>query len=70
MAAFSARLRDKTDLDTLSAEQLALVNQTMQPTQASLWLRPPQDRRGRLVPAWPGNEAEDAPPGRLTDANC
>ena len=40
--AFSARLRDQIDLDTLSAELLAVVNQTMQPTQASLWLRPPE----------------------------
>jgi hypothetical protein len=38
--AFSAHLRDQVDLDTLSAELLAVVDQTMQPTQASLWLRP------------------------------
>jgi hypothetical protein len=38
--AFSARLRDQVDLDTLSAELLATVDQTMQPTTASLWLRP------------------------------
>jgi hypothetical protein len=38
--AFSARLRDQLDLDTLSAELLGVVNQTMQPTKASLWLRP------------------------------
>ena len=38
--AFSARLRQEVDLDTLSAELLAVVEQTMQPTQASLWLRP------------------------------
>jgi hypothetical protein len=37
---FAARLRDQVDLDTLTAELLALVDQTMQPTQASLWLRP------------------------------
>jgi hypothetical protein len=38
--AFSTRLRDQVDLDTLSAELLAVVDQTVQPTAASLWLRP------------------------------
>jgi MFS family permease len=38
--AFSARLRDQVDLDTLSAEVLAVVDQTMQPTTASPWLSP------------------------------
>jgi hypothetical protein len=39
--AFSTRLRDHVDLDTLSAELLAVVDQTMEPTRVSLWLRPP-----------------------------
>jgi hypothetical protein len=39
--AFSTRLRDQVDLDTLSTELLAVVGQTMEPTRASLWLRPP-----------------------------
>jgi hypothetical protein len=39
--AFSARLRDQVDLDTLSAELLAVVDQTVQPARASLWLRSP-----------------------------
>jgi hypothetical protein len=41
IAAFSDRLRQQVDLDTLTGEVLQLVNQTMQPTRASLWLRPP-----------------------------
>jgi hypothetical protein len=38
---FSARLRDQVDLDSLSAELLDVVVHTVQPTRASLWLRPP-----------------------------
>jgi hypothetical protein len=36
---FSGRLRDQVDLDTLSAELLGVVDQTVQPATASLWLR-------------------------------
>jgi hypothetical protein len=36
--AFATRLRHHTDLDTLAAEVLAVVDRTMQPTQATLWL--------------------------------
>ena len=38
--AFSGRLREEIDLDTLLAELTAVVDQTMQPTAVSLWLRP------------------------------
>jgi hypothetical protein len=37
--AFSARLRRQIDLDTLTGELLGVVEQTVQPTRASLWLR-------------------------------
>jgi hypothetical protein len=40
--AFAVRLREQVDLDALSAELLAVVDQTMQPTQVSLWLRSPR----------------------------
>jgi hypothetical protein len=40
IAGFSARLRQQVDLDTLTAELLGVVEQTMQPTQVSSWLRP------------------------------
>jgi hypothetical protein len=36
---FAARLRDQVDLDALHGELLVVVDQTMQPTTASLWLR-------------------------------
>lgn len=39
--AFNARLRDKVDLDTLAAELLSVIDQTMEPTRVSFWLRPP-----------------------------
>jgi hypothetical protein len=38
--AFRGRLWEEIDLDSLSAELLAVVDQTMQPTTAALWLRP------------------------------
>jgi len=37
--AFSGRLREQVDLDTLRVELLGVVDETMQPTQAWLWLR-------------------------------
>jgi hypothetical protein len=54
IAAFSARLRQQVDLDTVTTELLAVVEQTMQPTSASLWLRPSAsaspDQRGTGAP--------------------
>ena len=38
--AFSTRLRDQLDLETLTTELLAIVDQTTEPTRVSLWLPP------------------------------
>jgi hypothetical protein len=45
IARFSARLRQAIDLDGLTAELLGVIDQTMQPTQVGLWLRPSPPRR-------------------------
>ncbi|HKQ01523.1 MAG TPA: hypothetical protein VJ735_14450, partial [Actinomycetes bacterium] len=42
---FATRLRDQVILDALAVELLAVVDQTVAPTQASLWLRPSASSR-------------------------
>ena len=50
VAMFSARLHQEIDLDTLTGELLAVVEQTMQPTQTSLWLRQQEAARALAPP--------------------
>jgi hypothetical protein len=40
LEAFSAKLRDETDLDALSDDLVGVVKETMQPSRISLWQRP------------------------------
>jgi hypothetical protein len=44
LEAFSARLRDEVDLDSLTGDLVGVVRETMQPTRASIWVRPEEAR--------------------------
>ena len=66
--AFSVRLRDQVDLDTLTTELLMVIDQTVEPTTSSLWLRPQATpERGPILvrdpnPRGPWSARPAAPP--------
>jgi hypothetical protein len=73
VAAFSARLREQIDLDTPTAELLAVVDATMEPTRATLWAvthlgRPAPHPQGMTAPRsspLPLHPSRARPPRRL-----
>lgn len=48
---FNAHMRDQVDLERLTADLLSIVQDTMAPTQASLWLTPSAMHEGNDRPA-------------------
>lgn len=67
LAEFRARQQHEIDIDTVSADLLAVITETMQPTDSSLWLRQLDARsppaRANITSRHPATDSDPGPEG-------